>query len=89
MRPDLAVPMPKVSLHELRRFFYNIAAFCQSARVLVASGAGAVVTGLVRNRFPVPHRQEHVRGLGTCGLSAADMRLIERDNILRLIQRLA
>jgi predicted TIM-barrel fold metal-dependent hydrolase len=37
--------------------------------------------------FPFRTGEEHVRGLGTCGLSTIDVRAIERDNTLRLVPR--
>jgi predicted TIM-barrel fold metal-dependent hydrolase len=89
MRKDLAARMPKGPLYELRRFFYDTAF---SANPHAFSSLLTLVPTtqiLFGTDFPFRSGEEHVRGLGTCGLSKIDVRAIERDNALRLIPRYA
>jgi predicted TIM-barrel fold metal-dependent hydrolase len=89
VRKDLAERMPKGPLHELRRFFYDTAFSANPhafSSLLTLVPTSQVLFG---TDFPFRTGDEHVRGLGTCGLSESDVRAIERDNALQLLPRFA
>jgi predicted TIM-barrel fold metal-dependent hydrolase len=89
VRKDLAARMPKGPLHELRRFFYDTAFSANPhafSSLLTLVPASQVLFG---TDFPFRTGEEHVRGLGTCGLSESDVRAIECGNALQLLPRFA
>jgi predicted TIM-barrel fold metal-dependent hydrolase len=85
VRKDVAERLPHGVLAELRRLFYDTAfsanrhAFASLLQLVPPSQI------LLGTDFPFRTGPENVAGLATCGLSADDLRAIERDNALRLL----
>jgi 6-methylsalicylate decarboxylase len=85
--PHIAARLPNGALHELQRFFYDLA---QASN----PGATASLMKLVRisqvlfgTDFPYATAEAHLRGLAECGFSAADLRAIESENAAALLTR--
>jgi predicted TIM-barrel fold metal-dependent hydrolase len=72
---------------EVRRFFYDTAQSCHPA-VLAAlrkvADSGRILFG---TDFPWGRADEHAAALESCGLGAAELKAIGRDNAVRLLSR--
>ena len=86
-QPQFAARLPNGLLHELQRFYYDLA---QAAN----PGATASLMKLVKisqvlfgTDYPYSTAAEHVEGLAACGFSADDMRAIYYDNAARILPR--
>jgi len=87
MRKDLEARVPHGVLHELRRFYYDIA---QAAHPMALGSLLKIVSVsqvLFGTDFPFRTSEEHVKMLGECGFAPTEIAAIERDNALRLLPR--
>ena len=87
--PRFASLLPNGVLHELQRFFYDLA---QASN----PGATASLMKLVRisqvlfgTDFPYATAADHLRGLAECGFNAAELRAIEYENAMTLLPHAA
>ena len=88
LRKDLAPRVPSGVLHELRRFYYDIA---QSAHPMALGSLLQIVSisqVLFGTDFPFRTSEEHVRALAECGFKTDQVAAIERENALPLLPRL-
>jgi predicted TIM-barrel fold metal-dependent hydrolase len=81
-------PAPNSKLYHLRRFFYDTALSAnrvqmQALKALV--GSSQIVFG---SDFPFMATLDTVEGLRRCGLTAEELRGIERENALRILSAL-
>jgi predicted TIM-barrel fold metal-dependent hydrolase len=86
---SLQVRVPEGVLPELKRFYYDTAQAAHPmalASLLKLVPASRVVFG---TDYPFRASIDHVIGLPESGLSASELRAIERDNAIRLLPRYA
>lgn len=72
---------------EVRRFFYDTAQSCHPAVMAALRQVADQDRILFGTDFPWGRADEHAVGLAGCGLGAAELRAIERDNAVRLLSR--
>ena len=84
----VAPHVPDGVMHELNRFYYDTAQASHPGALSSLTKLFPVSQVLFGTDFPFRTSEEHVKGLETVGLSAADLQLIERDNAVKLLPRL-
>lgn len=85
---DRAQRLPKGVIHELKKFYYDVALTTNSvplAALLKLVPASQVLFG---TDFPASLSQDSVKGLAEYGFSVSDLLAIERENALGLLPRL-
>ncbi|HEV8437670.1 MAG TPA: amidohydrolase family protein [Methylomirabilota bacterium] len=85
---ELQARLPNGVAHELRRFHYDTAQAAHPMALASLLKLVPVSRVLFGTDFPFRTSEDHVKGLTEYGLSAADLRAIDRDNALRLLPRL-
>jgi predicted TIM-barrel fold metal-dependent hydrolase len=86
--PQAAKQLPNGVLHELRKFYYDIAQTFQPAPMLGLKQLVPLSQILFGTDYPFRTTEEHVKGLRDSGVfSAKELQAIERDNALRLLPR--
>jgi predicted TIM-barrel fold metal-dependent hydrolase len=84
--PQAAKKLPNGVLHELRKFYYDIAQSFQAAPMLGLKKLVPLSQILFGTDYPFRTTEEHVKGLRDCGVfTAKELQAIERDNALRLL----
>lgn len=88
VKKDLVRQMPNGPLHELQRFFYDTG-FCANAYALSSLLQLVSVSQVMYGTdFPFRGCVENVEGLKAYGFGADDLRVIERDNAVRIMPQL-
>ena len=85
--PQFAPRLPQGVLHELRRFYYDLA---QAANPGATSSLMKLVTisqVLFGTDFPYATAAAHLEGIERCGFTADEMQAIHYDNAARLLPR--
>lgn len=88
MRKDLAPRVPNGVMHELQRFFYDIAQAAHPSALGALLALVPISQVLFGSDFPFRTSIEHVGAVADHGFNVADLHAIERDNALRLLSRL-
>jgi predicted TIM-barrel fold metal-dependent hydrolase len=86
-RPQLAARMPKGLLHEVERFYYDVAQIAYPAPMKALLDLVPLTQVLFGTDFTFRTAREIAEGLKSCKLSARQNRAIDRDNALRLFPR--
>ncbi len=90
--PELAdalagTPAPNSRLYHLRRFYYDVAQSANPIQIQALklfAGMSQIVFGV---DFPYSTIVDHVEALRKCGLSADELKAIDRVNSLRLLSQ--
>ena len=77
--------LPNGVLHEIRRFYYDTAQANHAGALAALLKLVDVSQVLFGTDFPYRSGADVVKGIGSYGFSAAELRAIERDNALRLM----
>jgi predicted TIM-barrel fold metal-dependent hydrolase len=80
-------PEPNSRLYHLRRFYYDTAQSAnpvQMQALKMVAGASQIVFGA---DFPYSTIVDHVAGMKKCGFSDAELRGVDRDNVLRFLPK--
>jgi predicted TIM-barrel fold metal-dependent hydrolase len=85
---SLEAKVPNGALHELKRFYYDIAQAAHPMALASLLKLVPVSQVLFGTDYPFRTSADHVKGLAEYGFSASDLRAIDRDNALRLLPRL-
>ena len=85
--PQFAPRLPKGVLHELQRFYYDLAQAANPGATASLMKLVNISQVLFGTDFPYATAAAHLEGLGHCGFSAEDMRAIHYDNAARLLPR--
>lgn len=86
-RPQLAARMPRGILHEIRRFYYDVAQVAHPVPMVALRKLVPLSQILFGTDFTFRTAAEINEGLEQCGLSARELRAIRRGNALRLLPR--
>ena len=87
IEPRLAARVPNGVLHELKRFYYDTAWAAHPMALASLTRLVDVSQVLFGSDYPYRTGEDNVKGLYEYGLSASDLRAIERGNALRLLPR--
>ena len=87
-QPRMAGSVPKGVLHELKRFYYEVAQIEHPGAMLCLRELAPLSRILFGTDFPYRIPKEIIQGLKRCHLSERDWKAIDRDNALRLFPRL-
>ena len=85
---SLEAKVPNGALYELKRFYYDVAQAAHPMALASLLKLVSVSQVLFGTDYPFRTSADHVRGLTEYGLTASDLRAIDRDNALRLMPRL-
>jgi 6-methylsalicylate decarboxylase len=85
LSPKLAEHVPNGALHELQRFYYELAQASHRGAIEALTAIVPKTQPLFGTDFPFRTAVEHLRLLGDCGLSEAEIDAIARDNPARLL----
>jgi 6-methylsalicylate decarboxylase len=85
--PQFAARLPKGVLHELRRFYYDLAQAANPGATSSLMKLVKISQVLFGTDFPYATAAAHLEGLGQCGFSAEELRAIYHDNAARLLPR--
>jgi len=88
-RPALAKGLPKGIMHELQRWYYDVAQVAHPVPMAALRQMVPLSQILFGTDFTFRSAVEINEGLATCGLTAQELRDIQRDNALRLLPRYA
>jgi 6-methylsalicylate decarboxylase len=88
-RPQLAALLPHGILHEIRRWYYDVAQVAHPVPMAALRQMVPLSQILYGTDFTFRSAVEINEGLATCGLTAQELRDIQRDNALRLLPRYA
>ena len=87
-QPRLAGCVPKGVLHELKRFYYEVAQIEHPGAMLCLRELAPLSHILFGTDYPYRIPREIIDGLKRCGLSEREWKAIDRNNALRLFPRL-
>ena len=87
-RPQLAARLPRGILHELQRFYYDVAQVAHPVPMAALRKMVPLSQILFGTDFTFRTATEINEGLAQCGLTAQELRAIQRDNALRLLPQL-
>jgi 6-methylsalicylate decarboxylase len=85
--PQFARHLPRGVLHELQRFFYDLAQASNPGATSSLMQLVKISQVLFGTDFPYQTAASHLKGLGECGFSAGDRRAIEYENAAALLPR--
>ena len=85
--PQFAPHVPKGVLHELQRFYYDLAQASNPGATSSLMQLVKISQVLFGTDFPYQTAASHLQGLDGCAFSAADRRAIEYENAARLLPR--
>jgi predicted TIM-barrel fold metal-dependent hydrolase len=85
--PQFASRLPKGVLHELQRFYYDLAQAANPGATASLMKLVSISQVLFGTDYPYATAAAHLEGLGRCGFSAADTRAIQYDNAARILPR--
>ena len=84
--PQFAPRLPNGVLHELQRFYYDLAQAADPGATASLMKLVQISQVLFGTDFPYATAAAHLEGLGQCSFSAEDMRAIHCDNAARLLR---
>ncbi len=87
-RPDMAQKLPRGVIYELQKFYYDTAQAVSPYTLAAFTKLVPMSHILFGTDYPFATAETDAKGLTDFGLSAGDMRAIERDNSLELFPRL-
>lgn len=87
-RPDMAQKLPKGVLYEIQKFYYDTAQAVSPYTLAALTKLVPASHILFGTDYPFATAETDAKGLTDFGLSAGDLRAIERDNALQLFPRL-
>jgi 6-methylsalicylate decarboxylase len=87
-RPDMAQKLPRGVMYELQKFYYDTAQAVSPYTLAALTRLVPTSHILFGTDYPFATAETDAKGLADFGLSAEDMRAIERDNSLELFPRL-
>ena len=87
--PVAAARLPKGVEHELKKLYLDVASMTGARSFNAIRDLVGIGKMLLGTDYPFGQIAPIVAGLGRLGLSAADLRALERDNALALLPRLA
>jgi predicted TIM-barrel fold metal-dependent hydrolase len=85
--PQFAARLPKGVLHELQRFYYDLAQASNPGATASLMKLVKISQVLFGTDYPYAAAAWHLEGLGRCGFSAEEMRAIQYDNAARILPR--
>ena len=85
--PEFAARLPKGVLHELQRFYYDLAQASNPGATSSLMKLVKISQVLFGTDFPYQTAASHLEGLAKCDFSAADRRAIEYENAAALLPR--
>jgi len=85
--PQFAGRMPNGILHELQRFYYDLAQASNPGATASLMKLVKISQVLFGTDYPYATAAQHVEGLAHCGFGADEMRAIYYDNAARIIPR--
>ncbi|HZT51364.1 MAG TPA: amidohydrolase family protein [Stellaceae bacterium] len=83
--PQFAARLPKGVLHELKRFYYDLAQASNPGATTSLMQLVEISQVLFGTDFPYQTAASHLEGLGRCGFTAAERRAIEYENAAALL----
>jgi 6-methylsalicylate decarboxylase len=86
-QPHFATRLPKGVLHELRRFYYDLAQAANPGATASLMQLVAVSQVLFGTDFPYNTAQAHLEGVAQCGFDAAALDAIFAGNAARILPR--
>ena len=89
MRPQFAARMPKGFMHEIQRFYYDVAQVAHPVPMAAMKALYPLSQILFGTDYTFRTAAEISEGLDTCHLSAKELRAIHRDNAARLFPQFA
>ncbi|MBZ5662286.1 MAG: amidohydrolase [Acidobacteriia bacterium] len=87
-RPDMAQKLPRGVMYEIQKFYYDTAQAVSPYTLAALTRLVPMSHILFGTDYPFATAETDAKGLTDFGLSAGDMRAIERDNSLELFPRL-
>jgi len=78
--------LPNGVVHELRRFYYDTAQANHAGALAALLKLVPVSQVVLGTDYPFRRALEEIAGVTSYGFSAADVRAIERDNVLRILR---
>ena len=88
-RPELAQKLPRGVMYEIQKFYYDTAQAVSPSTLAALTRLVPASHILFGTDYPFGNAEADAKGLIDFGLSAGDIRAIERDNSLGLFPRLA
>ncbi len=88
-RPQLAARMPRGLMHEVQRFYYDVAQVAHPVPMAALRTMLPLSQILFGTDFTFRTASEISAGLAQCKLSARELRAIHRDNALKLFPQFA
>jgi 6-methylsalicylate decarboxylase len=85
--PQFAPNMPNGLLHELRRFYYDLAQASNPGATVSLMKLVQVSQVLFGTDYPYQTALSHIAGLAECGYSDADLKAIYYNNAARILPR--
>jgi predicted TIM-barrel fold metal-dependent hydrolase len=85
--PQVAARLPQGVLHELQRFYYDLAQAANPGATASLMKLVTISQVLFGTDFPYGTAAAHLEGLGRCGFSAAEIDAIHYANAARLLPR--
>jgi predicted TIM-barrel fold metal-dependent hydrolase len=85
--PQVASRLPQGVLHELQRFYYDLAQAANPGATASLMKLVTISQVLFGTDFPYATAAAHLEGLDRCGFSAAEMAAIHYENAARLLPR--
>jgi 6-methylsalicylate decarboxylase len=87
-RPDMAQKLPRGVMYEIQKFYYDAAQAVSPYTLAALTKLVPASHLLFGTDYPFATAETDAKGLTDFGLSAGDLRAIERDNSLELFPRL-
>lgn len=88
-RPQFAARMPKGFMHEIQRFYYDVAQVAHPVPMAAMKALYPLSQIVFGTDYTFRTAAEISAGLDSCGLSAKELRAIHRDNAARLFPQFA
>jgi predicted TIM-barrel fold metal-dependent hydrolase len=85
--PEFAQRLPHGVLHELQRFYYDLAQASNPGATSSLMKLVKITQVLFGTDFPYNTAAAHIEGLAECGFTPAELRAIYYDNAARLLPR--
>jgi 6-methylsalicylate decarboxylase len=85
--PQFKGRMPNGVLHELQRFYYDLAQAANPGATSSLMKLVKITQVLFGTDYPYSTSAEHIEGLARCGFSEGDLRAIHYENAARLLPR--
>ncbi len=85
--PQFAGRMPNGLLHELQRFYYDLAQAANPGATASLMKLVKITQVLFGTDYPYATAAQHLEGLAQCGFSAGELRAIHYENAARILPR--